>query len=145
MISSLEIFSTERYWPRQSLPVYTHWYLIDDISKALSVRILWLMKLIERICISYRKWLADCSHVTASSQSRPVQNLVKMQNVCTCLRNSTLVRARPCWWTDHTKEASSVISALSVNAKICNIRSVRQCIDGHCGDYALVHWRTMWR
>ena len=57
------------------------------------------------------------------------------------------IRARPCWRTDHTKEVSSVFSALSVNAPMHNRRFARQCIDGQSGDYALAHWRTKrrWR
>ena len=46
--------------------------------------------------------------------------------------------------TDHSKEASCGISALSVNVPMRNLRFVRQCIDGHSGDYALVHWRIQW-
>ena len=56
-------------------------------------------------------------------------------------------RARPCWRTDYMKEASSVFSALSVNAPMRNCRFARQCIDGQISDYALAHWRTKrrWR
>ena len=47
------------------------------------------------------------------------------------------LRARPCWRTHHTKEASSVISTLSVNAPMRCLHFVRQSIDGHSRDYAL--------
>ena len=42
-------------------------------------------------------------------------------------------RAWPCCMTDHSKEVSSVISALSVNISMRNLRYVLQCIDGQSG------------
>ena len=56
--------------------------------------------------------------------------------------NELSIRAWPYWITAHTKEASSAISALSVNAPKRNIRFVSQCIDGQSGDCVLAHWRT---
>ena len=51
--------------------------------------------------------------------------------------NYSHLRPWSCCMMDHLKEASSVISALSINALMRNISLVRQCIDGQSGDYAL--------
>ena len=42
--------------------------------------------------------------------------------------------------TGHSNAACSAISALSINAPMCNLRVVRQCIGGQSGDYALAHY-----
>ena len=40
---------------------------------------------------------------------------------------AAMLGARPCCMADHFSKASSLISALSVNAPIHNLRFVRQC------------------
>ena len=52
---------------------------------------------------------------------------------------ATTGMGHPCCMTDHSKEAFSVISDLSVNAPMRNLRFVRHGIDGQSGDCVLVH------